>query len=201
MSQTDNTENQTTPDELTTLKARATQMGIPFHASISLEKLRTRVNEALEDNDSSEDKDAGEGEDTGSSTTTTVKAGEETRAQKHARIVAEATKLVRVVVHNNHDAKTKHEGEYFSTGNKITGTISCYVPYDNANGWHIPNAIYQMLKEKMMQRFRSYKDPVTRQEVVVPESVKQFTIEVLPDLTEKELAELAADQRARNAID
>lgn len=187
MSETDVQSNEAA--ELAALKQRATQMGIQFRDNISLEKLRARVNEALEADAPEEEKEDAP-----------VTDGKETAGQKRARLYAEQTALIRVVVRPNDQTKANHDGEFHRVSNKIVGTIGRMVSYNNENGWHIEKALYDSLKEKKLQRFRIVKDPVTRQESVIPELINQFNIEVLEPLTEEELEQLAQDQRARNAI-
>ena len=72
------------PDELTALKGRADLLGIKYHPSISLEKLRDKVNAALSQDE----------EEKPEITTETT----ETASQKRNRLRAEANALVRIRV-------------------------------------------------------------------------------------------------------
>ena len=58
------TEDLNTPDELTVLKERATMMNISFHPSIGLEKLREKVNAAMQNQATQEETPMGTAEAT-----------------------------------------------------------------------------------------------------------------------------------------
>ena len=90
-------------DELSVLKARADLLGISYHPSIGVEKLRDKLNSVIE-GETKETKNEG-----------TSKSGE-TEAQKRLRLQAEATKLVRIRVTCMNPAKREWNGEIITTG-------------------------------------------------------------------------------------
>ena len=75
-----------TQDELTTLKARADLLGISYHPSIGLEKLREKINAATSD------------ETVEVPVQSTPQADEETANQRRIRLKKAALELVRIRV-------------------------------------------------------------------------------------------------------
>ena len=181
------TEEMDAVSELAQLKLQAQRMGIPFSPNIGLDTLRERIRTAL-------------------STPTEAPVKESkmvmTATQIRQQHLAEATKLIRVRVTCHNPMKKEWRGEVFTFANSIVGTIKKFVPYNTEGdevGYHVPHCIYQLMKEKKYQSFVTKKlangDPVR-----VPKLSQEFTLEVLPQLTQEELNKLAADQRARNAL-
>lgn len=191
MSETQDNEVQsqvTAQDELNALKSRADMMGISYHPSIGLEKLREKVNAAL----------TGAAEKT--EEPAVVDPTVETEGQRNSRLKKEASKLVRVRVTCMNPAKKEWEGEIFSVGNAVVGSFTKYVPFNIDEGWHIPQMIYQMIKDRECQIFYTITDSrgnKTRKGKLV----KEFSVEVLPPLTKEELHELAQRQAMSNSIE
>lgn len=178
-------------DELTTLKARADQMGISYHPSIGVDKLREKIKATLESDGPVEQEDQADA----------PKAKVvETVAQKRARLKREAEKLVRIRVTCMNPAKREWEGEIFTAGNSLVGTQKKYVPFNADDGWHVPHIIYKQIKQRKCQVFvsRRTKDGQTVREGKL---ISEFAVEVLPPLTSVELKELARRQAMARAVD
>ena len=173
-------------DELATLKARADLLGLSYHPSIGVEKLREKLLAALEPEET-------KAEGTG------IGAAAETEAQKRLRLQAEATKLVRIRVTCMNPAKKEWEGEILTVGNANVGTLKKYIPFNADEGWHVPNIMYEALKERQCQVFVSTK---TKNGVTMRQGklIKEFAIEVLPPLTEEELKDLAQRQAMAKSV-
>ncbi len=105
-----------------------------------------------------------------------------------------ATALVRVRVTCMNPAKRDWDGEIFMVGNRHTGTLRKYVPF--GVDWHVPQMILDMLKARQCQVFQSVKRRTAGGDISSREGklVKEFAVEILPDLTETELKELAQRQ-------
>lgn len=179
----------TTQDELQALKDKATVMGITFHPSIGLEKLRDKVNEVLAEKEKEAEKLA-----------TKTKEPAQNNLSERELLQQEATRLVRVRVTCMNPAKKEWAGEIFTVGNSVVGSLKKYVPFDNEEGWHIPYMMYQMLQEKKFQTFYDVKLP-NGVKIRQGKLVKEFGIELLPDLTKEELSELARRQALGKHID
>jgi hypothetical protein len=113
----------------------------------------------------------------------------------------ESQKLVRVIVRSNDPLKRESQGEIFTVGNRsINGgrPIKKYIPYNNEEGWHIPNMLLDHLKAAETQIFKK----VTRngQDFMEPTNIKAFNIEILPQLSEDELSTLQVKQKATGSI-
>jgi hypothetical protein len=114
---------------------------------------------------------------------------------------AHAKKLIRVIVRSNNPLKRDSAGEIFTVGNKVLNggkPVKKYIPYNNEDGWHIPNILYEHLMAAECQIFKK----VTRngQDFMEPTNIKAFNVEVLPPLTEEEREQLAIKQKATGSI-
>ncbi len=191
MSELDTEITEPVQDEMSALKARADLMNIKYHPSISLAKLRYKVEAAL----------TGEVEDAPEKDVVKAPAEvTETETAKRIRKRREANELVRIRVTCMNPAKKEWEGEILSAGNSVVGMLTKYVPFNNDEGWHVPRMIYNMMQERQCQIFVTTKDSrgnSTRSGKLI----KEFAIEVLPNLTAKELADLAQRQAMANSID
>lgn len=118
-------------------------------------------------------------------------------------IRAKALKLVRVKVTNLDPADAMIPGAIISVQSKYTGKVAKYVPYgeESENGYHIPQIIYDHMKEQKFALRKETKGGRFGVKTYKTSLVPKFAIEVLPPLTKKELEELAALQRASQAID
>lgn len=179
-------------DELTTLKERATLMGLKFHPSISLDKLREKVNAATNESDEPDVEVV--------SAKAVAPVIEETMNQKRNRLKKEALALVRIRLTCMNPAKAEWEGEIFTIGNALIGSVKKFVPFNADDGWHVPTVILQQLQERQCQVFVSAKD-ARGNNVRRGKLIKEFAIEILPPLTKTELDELARRQAMSKAID
>ena len=166
--------------ELEMLKTRASLLGVKYHPSISVDKLREKI-DAL---DPTQD--------------VVIKVPSE--EDKRVALIREANKLVRVRITCMNPAKKEWEGEIITVSNSVIGTIRKYIPFNADDGWHVPQAILNMLNERMCQVFNSVPDGKGNM-VRKGKSVKEFSIEVLPDLTPSELYDLAQRQSMSKTVE
>lgn len=165
-------------DELELLKGRADDMGISYHPAIGIEKLKAKIEEANEP--------------------VKVDTAAKSSSDKRKEHIKEATKLVRVRIVNMNPNKRDWPGEIFTASNRVVGTIKKYVPYDTE--WHVPNFIYKMIKAR---KFRVTKEVSDGKGGKITQNrfMPEFSVEVLPQLTEQELKELATVQAKKGSID
>lgn len=195
MSNTDTDLQLSSDDELTALKHRADMLGVAYHPSIGLAKLREKVNAAI----------TAEMPEMPERSVTTIKASPkaieaETDNSRQARLKREAAKLIRIRVTCMNPAKAEWEGEILSVGNSVVGAFTKYVPFNAPDGWHVPHIIYQALLDRQCQVFQTVTDSrgnKTRKGRLI----KEFSVEVLPQLTAEELQELAQRQAMSKSID
>lgn len=195
MSAIDNDQTQATvQDELEVLKTRANMLNISYHPSIGLEKLREKVNAAVKGEPAPVD------EQPKQAAAEPTAAPAETEAQIRNRKKLDAQRLIRIRVSCMNPAKAEWEGEFFSAGNALVGTMTKYVPFNSDEGWHVPNIIYKMIIDRQCQIFTTVVDGrgnKTRKGKLI----KEFAVEVLPDLTPDELHDLAQRQAMSKSID
>lgn len=170
-----------TADELTALKARADLLGVSYHPSIGVEKLREKINAKLADEAPAEEAPV-----PGASL-------QESPGAKKLRLQREAMALVRVRVTCMNPQKKEWEGELFTVGNSNIRTVTKYVPFNAEDGWHIPQILLNQLQERQCQVFHSTKDEGGNT-VRKGKLIKEFAIEILPPLTSAELKDLAQRQ-------
>lgn len=187
MSDIDNDETLATVDELTTLKARADLLGLKYHPSISVEKLREKVAAAVAADTPPEPEPV------------VVEPAAESAAERRGRKRKEANELVRVRVTCMNPAKAEWEGEIFTAGNSTVGSFSKFIPFNADEGWHVPRIILNQIQQRQCQIFVSVRDArgnTTRKGKLI----KEFAVEVMPQLTPKELADLAQRQAMAKSI-
>lgn len=180
-------------DELTSLKARADLMGVKYHPTVGLETLRKKINEVVvaEAAPTKEDKKVAAMPD---------EPEEETLGQRRGRKKREANELVRIRVTCMNPAKKEWDGEIFTAGNSLVGSFTKYVPFNAEDGWHVPRIILNQIQQRQAQIFVTHKDG-RGNSVRKGKLIKEFAVEILPNLTAEELQELAQRQAMAKSID
>lgn len=194
-------------DEKASLKLIADQMGITYSNNITVEKLKEKIQEK---------RDAINNAST--STASTDSAAESTKVNPLASpnaeelpekpltlrqyLQAEQMKLVRCRITCMDPKKADLTGEIFTVANEYLGTVRKFVPFGEItdNGYHIPYCIYQMMLGREFLQIRTVKKSGGRQETKTA-YVREFSIDVLPDLTKEELTRLANMQASRGDVD
>lgn len=177
-----NTDLQTSEaEQLALMKERADKLGVKYHPSIGLEALTEKVNAKLNEQEPPKKE---------------LTEAQRLAAEQQA-LINEASRLVRVRVTNMNPNKREYEGEIFTVSNSVVGTFRKYVHYNVE--WHVPNIIYQYLKEKECQVFYDDRGP-RGQKVRRGKLIKEFAIEVLPQLSQSELKDLAQRQAMANSV-
>lgn len=159
-------------NELESLKHRANLMGITYHPSIGVAKLREKVEAALSQPEPEEPKVAPK--------------ISSINKNRHPALA-----LVRVRITCMDPSKKEFQGEIFGAGNSEIGTVKKFIPFEAPT--HVPQIILNSIKERKYQTFVTEK---TRNGVPIKKGklVRAFAIEELPPLTEKELQELKQRQ-------
>lgn len=194
-------------DEKASLKLIADQMGITYSNNITVEKLKEKIQEKRDAINNAS-----------ASTASTDSAAEATKVNPLASpnaeelpekpltlrqyLQAEQMKLVRCRITCMDPKKADLTGEIFTVANEYLGTVRKFVPFGEItdNGYHIPYCIYQMMLGREFLQIRTVKKSGGRQETKTA-YVREFSIDVLPDLTKEELARLANMQASRGDVD
>jgi hypothetical protein len=113
----------------------------------------------------------------------------------------DAMKLIRVIVRPNDPLKLESGGEIFTYGSNVINNgkaVKKYVPFNNEEGWHIPNIIYQNIVATECQIFKK----VTRngQDTMEAVKIKSYNVEVLPALTQDEIDKIAVRQKSTSSV-
>lgn len=205
------------PDEKTLLLARARLMGMKVSNNIGLATLKERIAEHMKTEVEKTEKAVTQLPTPAPSFPTAAPAqfapsrnvpaqmtvnalpnGPETRQQIRERLIRDQMKLVRLRITNLDPKKKNIPGEVFTMANKYLGTVRKYIPFGNSeDGYHVPWCIYEMLKERKFLHIRSIRNKNGRGEHIETSYVPEFSLEVLPQLTEKEIKELARMQAAK----
>lgn len=180
------------PSRLESLKAKADKLGIKYKSNISETALAKKIDLVLSDEstakDESDEVDESEQDDEEEEAPKPKKldkASERKRSQK----------LVRVIVRPLDPRRTQLDGELVMTGNSAIGTTGKFVPFNVEAGFHIPEIIYNTLKDRTFTEFYTVEDK-DGNEHTKSRQKKAFIIEVLDPLTEDEIQEIKIRQQA-----
>jgi hypothetical protein len=187
-------------DELALLKQRANMMGIRFSNNISLDTLKERIRQRMEN----EVVPAAEPEVDDFPVVGAVKpvlpaAKAQTLRQ---RLYQENMRLIRLRITNLDPKKRELPGEIFTVANEYLGTVRKFIPFGSVtdSGYHVPYVIYKALKKRQFLSISTRKIPGTDKTSVEQRLVAEFALEVLPPLTSQEIAKLAASQAAAGGV-
>lgn len=189
-------EDQDLPTELDMLKERAKMMGVVFSNNIGVESLKKKIQDKMDGTGEDQGKPADEPEANPLGGDLDEKPL--TKQQLRQKIVADAMKLVRVRITNMDPKKKDLAGEIITVANEYIGNVKRYVPYgeETEDGWHVPQCIFDQLQAKEYLQIRTIKDKRTGTFRTVTSFVKEFGLQVLPQLTKAELEKIAAAQAA-----
>lgn len=201
------------PTELELLKQQAALMNIPHSNNIGVDALRKKIAAKMEGEQDNTDADGAEITaqvnplaPAPEATAPDTPAAEAPAAPVKAKTLSQhlrdqALKLVRIRISSMDPKKQDLDGEFITVANEFIGTVRKYVPFGEKTdkGYHVPQCILDHLKG------REFLHVQTRERNGQLETktryVKEFAIEILPDLTPAQLKALAADQRATGRLD
>ena len=175
------------------VKAELTGRGIKVHHKNSEKKLRETLQADVDKNDAKVPVEVE------SSPVEPVKVKKRPEKKTTMTLEQKCMHLKRIVVVPNDPEMSGHAGQIFTAIVSAVNNgkaIKKYVPFNNEEGWHVPNVIVNQIANAEMQKFRSAKAP-NGDTVLQPYQAKKYNVQVLPDLTQKEIDKLAASQSAR----
>lgn len=193
-------------DELEVLKARARLLGVEFSNNIGLDTLKERVAAKLNESSDAPKAPAVSQEQQANPLSGEAEVSEAAAPVKQLtlrqHLVNENMKLIRVRVTNMDPKKADLQGEFFTVSNDHLGNVTKFVPYGEAtdDGFHVPYCIFKMLEGRKFLQVNSRKNKRTGQLDISQQWVREFALEVLPQLSEKELKQLATEQAASGRI-
>lgn len=184
-------------DEMTLLKQRADLLGIAYSPRIGIDSLKQKIARKVagepEEKAPAEEKVAAE---------PAAMSKIQREAKLRADMQTEHMKLVRLRITNLNPNKKDLHGEIFTVANRFLGNVKKYIPYGEAteDGYHVPHVIYMQLKTRKFLNIRTYRNKANGQIVVEQKWVPEFALEVLPQLDQGELNQLAASQAAAGGV-
>jgi hypothetical protein len=176
------------PTELEALKQRADQMGLAYHPSIGVDALRDKVKAHLTGQNAPQVNVTVQTE-----FKPTAEALQFSVDQNNNYIRRQALRLVRVQLVCMNPNKKEWEGEMFMVQNDIL-TAKRYVPFNVP--WHVEQCLLDMIQDRQCQIFRNHKQEngVKTQK---PVYISEFSVSILPPLTEQEIEDLRKAQALR----
>jgi len=122
-----------------------------------------------------------------------------TSGQQRAALRKRQMKLSRITLRSNDERDKSKEGVTIQII-CASGTVKKYIPFDNEDGWHVPQCVLKRLQEKKCVQFKNSRLK-NGQKVRTAYEAKAYNVEILEPLTKKELQSLRDDQSARGSID
>lgn len=173
------------PDVLTELKAKANLMGISYSPNIGENALREKINKTLA---------ADEPEQPVKEVTQLTNKQVAEAQQETMRL--NALKLVRVIITPFDQTKKEHQGDFFEVANRAM-KVKRLVLYNVET--HIEQCLLDEIRGRKMQVFISRK--TSRGEIREGKLVPAYGVNVLDQLTEKEIEDLRRAQAVRQGTE
>ena len=192
--------------DIKTLQAQCDTLGLKYHHRAGEDKLRAMIGAYLLDNPAK----AGLLLDDGVLASAAPKQwpiDKDAKAlspEEYKEFVGPITRkkcsaLKRIQVTCMNPMKKEWPGEILSVGSAKLGTFKKYVPFNNVP-WHVPQIIYDMMKERKCTMFYTVKQKDGRGgDIRKGKLIPEFNIVDLPPLTPAELKKLADQQQLANA--
>ena len=175
------------------VKAELTGRGIKMHHKTNAIKLRKTLQDDVDKNDAKVPIEAK------SSPVDPAKVKKKPGKKIAMTLEQKCMHLKRIVVVPNDPEMSGHAGQIFTAIVSSVNNgkaIKKYVPFNNEEGWHVPNILANQIANAEMQKFKSVKTH-NGDTILQPYQAKKYNVQVLPDLIQKEIDKLAASQSAR----
>ena len=171
------------------VKAELTGRGIKMHHKTNAIKLRKTLQDDVDKNDTKVPVEV---------KSSPVKPAK-VKKKPEMTLEEKCLHLKRIIVIPNDPEMSGHSGQIFTVIVSAVNNgkaIKKYVPFNNEEGWHVPNIIVNQIANAEMQKFKSVKTH-NGETVLQPYQAKKYNVQVLPDLSQKEIDKLATSQSAR----
>jgi len=174
------------------LRAELKAKGVELHHKTGTQKLKETLASVLDGTYTSPDENPDVQESSVKRLTEKEHESKLTKTQK-------AMRLRRIVVVPNDNLMSTYPGLIFTVGSSSINKgrmIKKYVPFNNEDGWHVPQVIVDQIENAEMQKFKTVKMP-NGEKQLQPYIAKKFNVQILDPLTKKEMEALAAAQLSR----
>jgi hypothetical protein len=187
--------------DINSLRIQADKLGLKYHHRAGEDKLRTTIGAYLVDNPEKAGLLTEDGllESVGPKQQEIDPDAKALSPAEYREFMGPVTrktcnKLRRVSIMCMDPAKKEWAGEVISVGSAKLGTFKKYIPYDG-EPYHIPQIIYDMLKERQCTVFYTVKQKDGRGgDIRKGKLIPAYNIVDLPPLTSDELEQLANKQ-------
>lgn len=174
---------------IASLKKQADRLGVTYKSNVSVATLQKAIQAKLNG-----DTNEGEGDSEMDS-----KSKQQTEAEQLETLYNKAMKLVRVIITPMEATKAANlEREIFCAGNSKIGTVKRSVEFNEP--WHVEQILLNAIREKKYQLFTTKKN-ARGIEITSAKLIPAYSINILPDLTDEELKELADHQIRTRSLD
>lgn len=164
------------------LRDIADEIGLEYPKNIGKAKLLEKI---VEDDEAVEGKPA------------VVEGIKPKKKETAAEIKKRMNKLIRCKVSTSDPQYMGRNGITMQVGNS-TSIVGKFIPFDTV--WHMQEPVYNSLKKRKWRKTVFKTDRTTGMKVPVTTVHASFMIEVLPQLTKKEIDKLAVEQASRGSI-
>jgi len=161
------------------LKEIAEELGIEFAKNISKQKLLDKI---IEDDNETEG---------------VVEGIKVLKKETVGELKKRMNKILRVRISSSSPHNKGRNGITKQVGNKHL-VVGKFIPFNTV--WHIQEPVYEALMGKTWRETKFKTDPTTGNKVPVVNVHPAYNIELLPQLTAKELKTLAKEQASRGSI-
>ena len=175
-------------NELVALRRAAQALGCKVHPRSGINKIKQQIIDKKQ-------KDALARQASGEEAIPVKLTEAEARAVRRDTAIKRGMAQVRFRLTNMNPSTRNLQGTTVTAGNSSMGSVTEYIPFETP--WHSARIVFNYLKEKELQINKSK----NVNGINVPRNyiVKEFAIELLDDLSFKELNDLAAQQAAAKA--
>ena len=179
------------------IKQELKDNGVVVHHKTGTEKLITTLNEVRTNTYKGNVKETTSDVSVGSTEASRAAKTKHVNAIDNPTAFQRAMKLTRVVVTPNDPTMVNYPGLIFTVGSSGINNgqmIKKFVPFNNEEGWHVPQIILEQIEQGLMQQFKT----VVRangEKVLEPYLTKKFNVRILNPLTQEEMQRVAASNK------
>jgi len=192
----------TNDEALNAVRYQAQQLGLKYHHKAKAETIEKMIEDHLakptitepeKDEENSLDFSAEENVDPRLLTKVVPMTEEQFRKEDAKERKNTVGRLIRCRITCMNPGKKSWPGEIISVGSAKLGTFKKFVPFNTEEGYHIPQIIYDMLKERKCTIFIDSTD-ARGHKIKKGKLIPEFSIEVLDPLTPDQLSDLGRRQ-------
>lgn len=165
--------------EVQALQDRCKELGVKFHHMHGPEKLQELIDAHEQDQALAVPEEP-----------VVPMPAERYNRERQAQRKREAGRLVRCRIQCLDPMKASWPGELISVGSAKLGTFKKYVPFNTGKPYHLPQIIFDFLKDRECSFWFTYENKLGHK-LRRSKQGKAFALEVLPPLTKEELKDMS----------